>query len=87
MTLVRLSVRASVRSCPHNFSYVFHRTDLKFYRFPSFHMKMCMWFLIFVLAICMWFLIFVLAIFDEVLALTESNLVPATPATTFIELT
>ena len=70
------SVLPSVRSCPHNSSYVFHRTDLKFYRLPSYHMK-----------ICMWFLIFVWVIFDEVMELADSYLVPATPATSFIELT
>ena len=40
-----------VRSCPRNSPYVFHRTDLKFYRLPSYHMKMCIWFLIFVSSI------------------------------------
>ena len=74
MTLIRLfvrlsvipSVRPSVRpnfSC--NFVYIFHRTDLKFYRLPSYHIKMCMW-----------FLIFISAIFDQVMALANSYLVP-----------
>ena len=72
---VILSILPSVQSCPRNSSYVFHRTDLKFYRMPPYHMKMCMW-----------FLIFVSAMFDEVMALADSYLVPATPATSFIEL-
>ena len=85
MTLVRLcvhlsvipSVRPSVRPIfSLDLAYIFHWTDLKFYRLPSYHMKMCMW-----------FLIFVLAIFDQVMALADSYLVPATPATSFIELT
>ena len=80
MTLVRPCVRPSVipsaRSCPRNSSNVFHRTDLKFYRFPSYHMKMCMW-----------FLIFVSATFDGVMALAYSYLVPTTLATSVIELT
>ena len=70
------SVLPSVRSCPCNSFYVFHWTDLKFYRFPSYHIK-----------ICTWFLIFVSAIFDEVIALADSYLVPTTSATSFIELT
>ena len=73
---VRASVRHSVRSCLRKSSYVFHRTDLKFYRLPSYHMKMCIW-----------LLIFVSAIFDEVMSLTYSYLVPATLATSVIELT
>ena len=36
---------------------------------------------------CVWFLIFVLVIFEEVMALADSYLVPATPATFFIRLT
>ena len=51
---VRLSILHSIRLsvCPiffHNYnsSYMFHRTDLKFYRLPSYHMKMCRWFLVF----------------------------------------
>ena len=64
ITLVRPCVRPSVRSCPRNSSYGFHRTDLKFYSLPSYHMKMCMWFLIFV-----W------AIFNEVMAVADSYLV------------
>ena len=40
-----------------------------------YHMKMCTW-----------FLIFVSAIFYQVMALTDSYLVPATPATSFVEL-
>ena len=84
MTLIRLCVRLSVipsvrpSVCPifsGNFAYIFHWTDLKFYRLPSYDMKMCMW-----------FLIFVLAIFDQVMALADSNIVPVTPATSFIEL-
>ena len=82
MTLVRVSVRPSfrilpsIRACPCNSSYVFHQSDLKFYRLPSYHMKMCMW-----------FQIFVSAIFDEVMAIADSYLVPATTATSYIELT
>ena len=84
MTLVRPCVRPSirpsdipsVRSCPRNSSYVFHRNDLKFYRLPSYHMKMCMW-----------FLMFISAIFDKVMALADSYIVPATPVTSLIELT
>ena len=71
------SVLQSVQSCPPNSSYFFHWTDLKFYRLLSYHMKMCMW-----------FLIFVSAIFDKVMALADTYLVlPAAPATSFIELT
>ena len=51
---VHLSILHSIRLsvCPvffHNYnsSYIFHRTDLKFYRLPSYHMKMCRWFLFF----------------------------------------
>ena len=51
---VHLSILHSIRLsvCPiffHNYnsSYMFHRTDLKFYRLPSYHMKMCRWFLFF----------------------------------------
>ena len=69
------SVCPHVRSCPRNSSYVFHRLDLKFYRLPSYHMKMRMWFLIF------------FAIFDKVMALADSYLRPTTPATSFIEWT
>ena len=80
MTLVRPCVRPSVipsvRSCPRNSSYVFHRTDLKYYGLPLYPMKMCMW-----------FLIFVSAIFDDVMALADSHLVPATPTISFIEVT
>ena len=36
--------------------------------------------------ICIWFLIFVLPIFDGVLALADSDFVPATPATSLIQL-
>ena len=77
MTIVRPCMRPSV--CPilsPPVPHVFHRTDLKFYRLPSYHMKMCMWFLIFVSAIS-----------DKVMALADSYLVPATPATSFTELT
>ena len=35
----------------------------------------------------MWFLIFLSGIFNKVMALADSNLVPATPATFFIKLT
>ena len=70
------SVIPSIRSCPRNSSYVFHQIDLKFYRLPSCHMKMCIW-----------FLIFVSAIFDEVMALADSYLDLAAPVTSFIELT
>ena len=84
MTLICLCVHPSIlHSIPlsvrpifiHNYnsSYIFHRTDLKFYRLPSYHMKMCKW-----------FLIFVSAIFYQVMALTD--FVPATPATSFVEL-
>ena len=44
------SIRLSVRPIffhNYNSSYIFHRTDLKFYRLPSYHMKMCRWFLFF----------------------------------------
>ena len=79
MTLVRLCVRPSVipsvRSSLRNSSDVFHRIDLKFYRLPSYHMKMCVW-----------FLIFVSAIFDKVMALADSHLVPETTSTSFMEL-
>ena len=71
---IRLSVCA-IFFHNYNSSYIFHRTDLKFYRLPSYHMKMCMW-----------FLIFVSDIFYQVMALADSYLVPATPATSFIEL-
>ena len=58
MTLICLCVHLSILHslrlsvCPiffHNYnsSYIFHRTDLKFYRLPSYHMKMCRWFLLF----------------------------------------
>ena len=76
---VHLSILHSIRLsvCPiffHNYnsSYI----DLKFYRLPSYHMKMCGW-----------FLFFFSAIFHKVMALADSYLVPATPATFFIELT
>ena len=61
----------------YNSSYTFRRTDLKFHRLPSYmyHMKMCTW-----------FLIFVSAMFYQVMALTDSYLDPATPATSFVEL-
>ena len=79
---VHLSILHSIRLsvCPiffHNYnsSYIFHRTDLKFYRLPSYHMKMCRWFLFFFWP------------FFTVMALADSYLVPATPATSFIELT
>ena len=66
-------------SCPSNLvpttPHVFHRIDLKFYRLPSYHMKMCMW-----------FLIFVSAFFGKVMVLANSYLVPASPATSFVEL-
>ena len=71
---VILSVLPSVRSCPYNSSYLFHRIDLKIYRLPSYRMNMCMR-----------FLIFVSAIFDKVMALADSYLVPATPAIFFIK--
>ena len=79
MTLIRLCVRLSVilfvrpsvrQIFSRNFAYIFHRTDMKFYRLPSYHMKMCMW-----------FLIFVSAIFDKVMALDDLYLV-----TSFIKL-
>ena len=76
MTLVRPCERPSVHPPFRPSFYVFHRTDLKFYRLPSYHMKMCMW-----------SLIFVSAILDEVMVLADSYLVPATPATSFIDLT
>ena len=67
MTLVHPCVRPSVRHsicpsfrpsfCPSDLVPA-NRTDLKFYRLPSHHNK-----------ICMLFLIFVLTIFDEVMAL------------------
>ena len=44
------SIRLSVRPIffhYYNSSYIFHRADLKFYRMPSYHMKMCRWFLFF----------------------------------------
>ena len=72
------SIRLSVRPIffhNYNSSYIFHPTDLKFYRLPSYHMKMCTW-----------FLIFVSDLFYQVVALADSYLVPATPATSFIEL-
>ena len=44
---VRHSIHLSVRQFfSRNSSYIFHRTDLKFYGLLSYHMKMCMWFLI-----------------------------------------
>ena len=71
------SIRLSVRPIffhNYNSAYIFHRTDLKFYRLPSYHMK-----------VCTWFLILVSDIFYQVMALADSYLVPATPATSFIE--
>ena len=44
------SIRLSVRPIffhNYNSSYIFHWTDLKFYRLPSYRMKMCRWFLVF----------------------------------------
>ena len=61
------SVCASVRpkSCPRNSAYIFCRINLKYCRLLSYDRKMCMW-----------FFNFVLAIFDAVMALADSNLVP-----------
>ena len=53
----------------------FCRINLKCCRLFSYDMKMCTW-----------FSIFVSAIFDGVMALADSNLVLATPATSLIEL-
>ena len=44
------SMRLSVRPIffhNYNSSYILHRADLKFYRLPSYHMKMCRWCLFF----------------------------------------
>ena len=68
---VRPSVRPLLFRQPH---YIFHR--IKKYRLYSYGMKMCKW-----------FYIFGSAIFVGVTALAVSDLVPATPATSFIRLT
>ena len=47
MTLICLCVHLSIFFHNYNSSYIFHRTDLKFYRLPSYHIKICRWFLFF----------------------------------------
>ena len=52
--------------------------DLKFFRLFSYDMKMCIWFLFYFISVS--------AIFNGVMALADSDLVPVTLATSLIKL-
>ena len=90
MILVRPSVCASVpvcpKYCPCNSSYIDRRIDMNFCRLYSDVMKMCMFFCFCFLLVLLSLLLFVSAVFEAVMALAVTDLVPATPATSFIKL-